>query len=148
MDEVHFDGKKFQPALSLKETVFLLGMFNSLVVDYIIRHRVGLHATMSIVSEMPIPRLTEKDKYFSDVVERAGRLVCANKNFNTLLKELNLKKGESDPEKRDKLKSEMDAIVAKIYSLELDELKYILDTFHLVKDSYKENVIKTFLELS
>lgn len=144
----HFDGKKFQPALSSKETVFLLGMFNSLVVDYIIRHRVGLHATMSIVSEMPIPRLTEKDKYFSDVVERAGRLVCANKDFNTLLKELNLKKGESDPEKRDKLKSEMDGIVAKIYGLKLDELKYILDTFRLVKDPYKENVIKTFLELS
>ena len=140
----YFDGKEFHQALTLKETLYLCGMFNSLVLDFIIRHRVGLHATMSIVYEMPIPRLKEGDQYFSEIVNIVGKLICVSPEYDELKNEIKLKKGETDPLIREDLIAELNVYVAKIYGISEEELKYILDTFRLVKDSLKSKILKEF----
>ena len=144
----YFDGKKFCQAMNLKETAYLCGLFNSLVVDFIIRKRVGLHATMSIVYELPIPRLKESDKYFSEIVQRVAKLLCITPEYDELKKIIGIKKGETDPNIREDLISQIDAYVAKIYGITEKELQYILDAFRLVKDSHKEKVKQEFAILN
>ena len=143
----YFDGNEFRQALSLKETLYLCGIFNSLVLDFIIRHRVGLHATMSIVYEMPIPRLQEGDQYFSEIVNIVGKLICVSPEYDELKEQVGIKKGELDPKERENLNSQMDAYVAKIYGLMKDDLEYIMGTFRLVSDSHKSKVLENFLKL-
>jgi len=143
----YFDGEEFHQALTHKEMLYLCGMFNSLALDFIIRHRVGLHATMSIVYELPVPRLKEGDKYFSEIVERVAKLVCTSSEYDDLRKELKLDKGELDPTNRENLISEIDAYVAKIYKLSLEELKHILGTFRLVPDQLKAKIIENYQKL-
>lgn len=142
----YFDGKEFHQALSIKETLYLCGMFNSLVVDFIIRHRVGLHATMSIVSELPIPRLKAGDPCFSEIVERVSKLVCTSDEFDDLKNQVGIEQGVSEPNQRENLISEIDSYVAKIYGLTLEELKYILGEFRLVKDTLKSKIIENFIK--
>ena len=50
----------------------MCGLFNSFVIDFIIRQRISLHATMSHILELPIPRYNEEDPYFSEIVQNVG----------------------------------------------------------------------------
>ena len=113
----YFNGKEFVQALSLRKTMCLCGLFNSLVVDFIIRHRVGLHATMSIVSELPIPRLKEDDKYFSEIVQCVGKLICITSDYDELKKQAKIKKGETDEKIREEIIAQLNAYVAKFMVL-------------------------------
>ncbi len=137
-----FNGREFQPALSLKEIVCLCGFFNSLVVDFIIRHRVGLHATMSIVGEIPVPRLKEGVKYFSEIVQCVGKLICVTTEYDELKSKIGISSGETNEDKREDITAELNVYVAKIYELDDNELQYILDTFTQVEDSLKDKITK------
>ena len=143
----YFNGKEFVQALSLRETMCLCGLFNSIVVDFIIRHRVGLHATMSIVSELPIPRLKEDDKYFSEIVQCVGKLICITSDYDELKKQAKIKKGETDEKIREEITAQLNAYVAKIYGVNGKELQYILGLFHLISDSLKEKIVEEFNKL-
>ena len=55
-------------------TLFLTGVFNSFVVDYEIRKRITSHLDMHFMYSLTIPRLTEKDPFFQEIVERAAKL--------------------------------------------------------------------------
>lgn len=143
-----FDGKKFRQALPLAETLFLCGLFNSFVVDFVIRHRISSHATMSQVLELPIPRLNEKDKYFSDIVERVGSLICTTKDFDKLKNELKIKNVAMDEYERNKIISQINAFAAKIYNIDHGELEYILNTFPLVDDDIKSRVLLEYDKLN
>ena len=147
MRPIYFNGKEFVQALSLRETMCLCGLFNSIVVDFIIRHRVGLHATMSIVSELPIPRLKEADKYFSEIVQCVGKLICITSDYDELKKQAKIKKGETDEKIREEITAQLNAYVAKIYGVNGKELQYILGLFHLISDSLKEKIIEEFNKL-
>ena len=135
-----FNGREFQPALNLKETVCLCGLFNSLVIDFIIRHRVSLHATMSIVNEIPVPRLKEGDKYFSEIVQCVGNLICITPEYDELKTEIGISSGVTDEGKREDITAELNVYVAKLFDLNEKELEYILGTFEQVEDSLKNKI--------
>jgi hypothetical protein len=136
----------------------LLANLNSLVLDYIARHKVGgVHVNFFILKQLPLlppDRYSEKDLEF--IVPRVLELTYTS----THLAEWALELGHEgspfgwDPARRALLRSELDAYFAKLYGLSREELQFVLDpqeaqgqdypsrTFHRLK----ENEVRAFGE--
>ena len=118
----------------------LLAMLNSFVIDYCLRSSVSANLTMFFIYQLPVPRLTAKDKAFGPIVERAARLICTAPEFDDLAREVGLKshkQGATDPAERARLRAELDGLIAHLYGLTEEEFAYILTTFPLVPDPVK-----------
>jgi len=133
-----------------QETRFLLtALFNSFILDWLLRQKVSANLSMFYIYQLPIPRLGIKDKWFKEIVERASGLICTTDEFEELRKELEEQGFEIEGNKsREQLRAELDAIVATIYGLSEEELKHILSTFPLVKEEVKRKVLEEFSLLS
>lgn len=131
--------------LDYKILLYLVGMFNSFVLDFYIRRMVSANVNMFYMYQLPVPRLNEKDKVFKMIVERAGKLICTTSEFDTLAKEIGLKVEpiNSDYEKI-KIRSELDAIIAHLYELTEEEFNYILSTFPIVPEPTKVNTQNSY----
>jgi hypothetical protein len=118
-------------------TLYLVATFNSFVVDYILRQKITNHIDMHFVYGIPVPRLTTGNLYFDAIVPRAARLTCTRPAFAALWQEVmggpwEPAKGATDPAERQRLRDELDAIVAHLYGLSRDDLAHILGAFPLV----------------
>ena len=122
---------------------FVVGLFDSFVIDRMIRQKITSHCNMFYMYQLPIPRLTEKDAAFRPIVERAARLICTTPDFDDLAKEIfggrALAKtiGATESCERAKLRAELDGLIAHLYGLTEEEFAYILTTFPLVPDPVK-----------
>lgn len=126
--------------LSSAENLFLASCMNSFVLDSAIRNRISANISMFYIYQLPVPRLTRSDKEFAPIVERAAKLICTTEEFDDLAKEVGLeshKNGVTDELERQKLRAELDALVAHLYKLTEEEFAYILTTFPLVSDVVK-----------
>ncbi|MGI0482218.1 hypothetical protein ACN4EE_15725 [Geminocystis sp. CENA526] len=135
--------------ISNLEVVYLQGILNSFVVDFALRQTVTANVNMFYIYQTPIPRLTEGDLYFQDIVERAGKLICTSAEYDDLAQEIGLKShqnGVTNKEERENLRAEIDSIVAHLYGLNEVEFKHILSTFPIVEERIKEKTLKAFLE--
>lgn len=127
-------------AIGDDEQVFLCAVWNSFVIDYLIRMKVTTTLNFFYVYQLPVPRLTCKDKPFSPIVERAVRLICTTPEFDDLAREVGLKnhrQGATDPTERAKLRAELDGLIAHLYGLTEEEFVHILGTFPLVAEPAK-----------
>ncbi|PAP76375.1 ATP-binding protein [Rubrivirga marina] len=134
------DGK---PLVSDAEQLYLLAVFNSVVFDWLIRLKVGMHLSLFLVESQPVPRLTEADPAFRPIVEAAARLTCVDAAFDPLAAEVGVE-GETDPSARAALRAELDARVAHVYGVTREELGHVLGTFPLVEDEYKAAVMEAY----
>jgi hypothetical protein len=122
---------------------FVVALFDSFVIDRMIRQKITSHCNMFYMYQLPVPRLTEKDAAFRPIVERAARLICTTPEFDDLAKEIFGKKatsrtvGTTEPSERMRLRAELDALVANLYGLTEEEFSYILTTFPLVSVEVK-----------
>ena len=139
----------FTPSHSLEELFFIQAMFNSFVVDFILRKKVLENVNFFFVQDLPIPRLQKKDKYFQILVEKAVTLVSQDEEFyGELPSLLGIEKIRISEKKRIQLRTEIEAIIGKIYGLTRDEFLFILSTFDKKKTDYdfisleKENKTK------
>ncbi|TEU18425.1 MAG: hypothetical protein E3J21_06070 [Anaerolineales bacterium] len=138
----------YRPLLSPQEICFVVALFNSFAVDYIIRFKISTTLNMFYVYELPIPRYTTGDPYFAEIVERCGMLVCTTPEYDDLKDELGISRGVTDPEQRRRLMAEIDAYVALIYELTEEELRHILTRFPLVDDAVKRGVLEAYRALT
>ena len=131
--------------------VYLCGIFNSYVVDYLIRMKIARNINLFYVYQLPIPRLSAKDKAFAPIVERAAKLICTTPEFDELAKEVGLgshKKGATDPKERARLRAELDGMIAHLYGLTESEFAHILSTFPLVGEEVKSAAMEEFRKLA
>ena len=119
-------------SLRYGESLALVAILNSFVLDYCLRQRVSANINMFYAYQLPIPRLTEQDHAFAPVVDRPAKLICTTQEFDDLAREVGLrshKNGVTDPTERAKLRAELDGLVAHLYGLTEEEFAYILTTF-------------------
>jgi SAM-dependent methyltransferase len=120
-----------------QEMLFLLSILNSYCNDFLIRYKVSSHVSMFYAYQLPMPRLVAGDPYFDAIVPRAARLTCTRPEFADLWQQVtgtawDESSGATDPAARQQLRNEIDALVARLYSLTRDEFDHILGTFPLV----------------
>jgi hypothetical protein len=106
---------------------FLCGMFNSLVVNYLVRLRVTTHVTTSIVERLPVPREDQAGAAYGEIAAIA-RLLSRR----------------DDPA----LFARLNARVARLYELSEEELTHVLATFPLVPQADRDAAMRAFRALS
>jgi hypothetical protein len=137
-------------SISNSEQLFLCSAWNSFVLDFMIRMKVTTTLNFFYLYQLPVPRLTEGDACFAEIVERAAKLICTAPEFDDLAKKVGIKShknGVTDPAQRQKLRAELDALIAHLYGLTETEFRHILTTFPLVDESLKAATFNEFLKL-
>jgi hypothetical protein len=117
--------------------LFVCALFNSFVLDFVIRFRVSKTLNMFYVQQLPMPRLSPGNPYFDAIVPRAARLTCTRLEFADLWQSVMGEPwdetcGATDPAERQWLRDEIDALVAHLYGLSREDFDHILGTFPLV----------------
>lgn len=132
------------------ELMNLVSLLNSFVVDYFLRERMTTNLNSFYLYQLPIVRLSKKDKRFRGIARRAARLICTTPEFDPLAKEVGLKshaEGATDPVDRARLRAELDGIIAHIYGLSEEEFAHILKTFPLVPEPVRVSAQNAFRDI-
>ncbi|TAE15673.1 MAG: ATP-binding protein [Oscillatoriales cyanobacterium] len=133
------------------EMLAFCAMCNSFIVDWFLRQKVTTTLNMFYIYQIPIPRLTTGDKYFSDIVQRAAKLICTAPEFDELAQEVGLnshREGVTDETERAKLRAELDGIIAHLYELTEAEFAYVLTTFPIVPEAVKQAALAAYRTFS
>ncbi|MEG3871598.1 Eco57I restriction-modification methylase domain-containing protein [Microcoleus sp. Z1_B5] len=127
--------------------LFICAALNSFCFDFALRQKVSANLTMFFIYQTPVPRLTSGDKYFTDIVQRAAKLICTAPEFDELAQEVGLnshREGVTDETERAQLRAELDGIIAHLYGLTEAEFAYILTTFPIVPEAVKQAALAAY----
>jgi hypothetical protein len=108
--------------------LFLCGIFNSFVANYLVRMRVGSHVTVSIIERLPVPRPSIDSSPFLHVVASTNRVITT----------------PSDSQASGRL----EAAVAHLYQLSSHDFEHVLDTFPLVPIDNRRTAMEAFFRQS
>lgn len=97
----------------------LLGLLNSLVVNYLVRLNVTTHVTTALMARLPVPRPSDDS--------RAFRTLAA------LARGLEVTGIEAAPEAY----AGLNAIVAKLYGLSPEQYRHVVETFPLLPETLR-----------
>src|SRR5262249_4635556 len=109
--------------LPLDAQYFLCGLFNSLVVNYLVRLCVSTHVTTAVVERLPLPAQNEVAAAFDAIVALARAL-------------------ERRPNEH--AFARLNARVAEVYRLSVDEFRHVLAAFPLVNAGERDLALKEF----
>lgn len=109
--------------LAVRAQWYLCGMFNSLVVNYLVRMRVSTHVTTAIVERLPVPREDQAGGAFGEIAAMA-RILGRGHHVG--------------PSAR------LNATVARLYQLGNDELAHVLGTFPLIDAGERAEVMRRY----
>ncbi|MHA2225345.1 MAG: Eco57I restriction-modification methylase domain-containing protein [Candidatus Hodarchaeales archaeon] len=137
-----FDTETNKRLIEEKDLLYICGVFNSFVFDFLLRLKVTTNINMFFIYDMPVPRLTKDNKTYQRIVRNVARLYP---EFNELNKRLTKKTREKHTISKIQLKAETDSLVTRLYGLNKENLKYILDQFHQ-KDPRKEEEMSILKE--
>jgi len=112
-------------AIDSRVQLFLCGLFNSFVANYLVRMRVNTHVNVSIIERLPVPRPDRDSPQFHEIADLSARLGHH----------------ASDPNAAAKLQ----AAVARAYGLTAPEFQHVLDTFPLVSDIERSGAMQCFI---
>jgi hypothetical protein len=110
--------------MSLVDQHLLCGLFNSLVVNYLVRLRVSTHVTTAIVEQLPIP--------CRDAAPGACRRLAA-------LARLLTRRFEEEQFAR------LNAEVGRLYRLTAEEFEHVLSTFPLIEPRIRDRARELFV---
>lgn len=129
-----FDPEKKKRLIDPSDLLYLCGVFNSFVFDYLLRLKVTTNLNMFFIYDMPVPQLSKHDKVYQEIVSSVAALFP---EFAPLHKQF--AKGCIHKSFLDRIQCQatIDSLVAKIYELDKLSIEYILDQFHQ-KDPRKE----------
>lgn len=140
--------------LDAPTNLFLVALFDSFTLDWMMRLKVTTNINMFYVYQLPVPRLTKVDESFLKIVRRAARLICTTVDYSPLWNEVDQAIGldpsnptpktgacpwthdiaATTPHEREQLKAELDGLVAHLYRLTEEQFNHILATFPIVKE--------------
>ena len=108
----------------------LCALLNSIVANYFVRMRVNTHVTVSLISRLPVPRLTSRDRLFAHLASLAKTLSTAVEPVETMAEY-----------------AELQALVARLYGLCEDEFEHVLGTFPLISGQVRRSCFAEFIRL-
>ncbi|PVY89436.1 hypothetical protein C8C95_0239 [Acidovorax sp. 99] len=126
---------EFEPADS-SVMMLWLGVANSLAMDFVVRMKVSLTMSMSILASLPFPRHVPVGDFAANACALAARLSCAGTEMNDFLRALQREPAlaglnltpSDDPEERARLAAQLNVVVARdLFGLARDEMRYLLE---------------------
>jgi Eco57I restriction-modification methylase len=110
--------------LPLAAQCFLCGLFNSFVVNYLVRMRVITHVTTATVERLPLPRQSDSPRAFREIAA-ISRLLFRREDTVAAAR--------------------LQAIVAGLYQLSTAEFAHVLSTFPLVSKAERDRAYETYV---
>ncbi|HEY2905700.1 MAG TPA: N-6 DNA methylase [Vicinamibacterales bacterium] len=110
--------------LPLRDQHFLCGVFNSLLINFLVRQRVSTHVTTAIVEQLPIPTWSQAPGACREIAALAR--VLARTNEPGIFGALN-------------------ARVAALYQLTRAEFEHVLSAFPLIPREERDQCLKAFV---
>ena len=124
----------YDPIFTDSELFAATGLLNSIPVDYLMKSKVEENINMFHLLGTQVPRLTEGDKWFGYISERAARLNCYGDQFSEMRERLGgINPVESDEERRT-VQAELDAAALHVCGLTESEAKFVLEDFNRVNE--------------
>ncbi|MFB6185858.1 MAG: hypothetical protein ABEI86_03200, partial [Halobacteriaceae archaeon] len=118
------------PRGTAKDEAYLLGILNSIPLDWYARRFVEISLNYHILNGFPIPRPDNDSLLRQRVVEIAGRLASKDDRYREWASDVGVDYGPLDETEELKKIYELDAVVAHLYQLSSHDLKVIFETFH------------------
>lgn len=123
--------------ISSSESVYLMGVLNSFILDSVLRMKVTSNINMFFLYQLPVPRLSHGNPYFDIIASLAAKLTCITPDFAEVWQDImgeawDESNSVTNPAERQALRDELDALVAHLYNLSRDEFAHIFNTFPLV----------------
>lgn len=124
-----------------------LGVMNSLVFDWQVRRFAEHHLNFFTLENLRVPDLDERDA--ARISRIAARLSCVDTRFADFARGTGVVLGPTTPDDHDALRAEIDAVVARAYGLNREELELVFADFRLdaVTSRYRELVRERFAAL-
>jgi hypothetical protein len=124
-----------------------VGLMNSLPFDWQARRFVEVNLNFFILEGLKVPPLS--DEGWNVIFESAARLSCVDDRFADFAAETGLKTRDMSEEERETLRLEIDAQVARAWSLSTDDLALMFRDFTLdaVPAAYRERLLVRLAEL-
>jgi len=124
----------------LRDHLLWLGIANSLAMDFLVRKKVSLKMSYTIMDSLPFPRDIEHTPAATEIVRRVCALCAVGpemRAFREAAVEVgvlhSVKDVVEDPDGRAVLAAEVDVLVARdVYGLTKDEILYILDPANIL----------------
>jgi hypothetical protein len=135
---------------SKSELVFICAILCSFVFDFQVRSRLNSNVTIGLMNQLSVPRLQKGDRHFSEIVERAAKLICTTPEFDDLAQEVGIgshHNGITNETERAKLRAELDGMIAHLYNLTETEFTHILSTFPIVSEPTKQVALEAYRAL-
>lgn len=130
-----------------RDEAYLLGVLCSIPLDWYSRRFVEIHMNYHIFNALPIPRPARDNLRWERVVALSGRLAAVDERYAKWAEAVNVECGALDPDLKDEMIFELDAVVAHLYELNEDQLAHIFETFHEGWDyRYRLNAVKKHYE--
>jgi hypothetical protein len=112
----------------LKFITYLSGIFNSFVFDFLIRSRITMHLNYFYVYQTPIPS-TVDGNFAEEIIRISARLSAVDNRFNDFASTFKIQHGPLSIRDRVELTAKLNALVAKHYGLNREQLEVILQSF-------------------
>lgn len=130
-----------------REQAFVLGVLNSLPFDWQARRYVETAMNFFILNMFGLPPPDETD--LDAIAERAARLSCPDERFADFAEGCRVDLGQLTQSDCDRLRAEIDALVARAYRLSAADLEVIFADFtqNAVPDAHRALVREAFDQL-
>jgi hypothetical protein len=129
---------------SINNLILLQCLMSSFIWDFLIRLRVANNLTMNFLTQIPVPNLADIDETLStELCQRAVKLSCTTEEMASYWNHVypdnpwTKDSAEKDLSKRALLRAEIDARIAKLYGLRLEDYARILTHFPLLDRRYE-----------
>ncbi|MCX5303183.1 N-6 DNA methylase [Streptomyces sp. NBC_00160] len=124
----------YRTILGAEAMAYVVGLLNSLVLDFIVRRKVTSTVSKSIMATLPIADYDLRSGPGAAVVRLSARLICRTSKFEDLAYVLGVKCGPLSTDEEYGLRAELDARVAHLYGLSATHLELILADFRQSAD--------------
>ena len=136
----------FPDAALARRTPALLGNLSTFVLDFVARHKVGgVHLNFFITKQLPVlPPDAYTDADLAFIVPRVLELTYTARDLKPWAEALGYDGPPFpfDPDRRARLRAELDAYYARLYGLTREELCYILDPASVMGDDYPSETFR------
>lgn len=121
----------------------VLGVISSLPFDWNARRIVENKVSLGVLRSLPFPDTNPKGVLERRLIENSGRLAAVDDRYAEWAEAVGVPVGSAnDPEVKRELIAENDAIVAKLYGLNREQLTLLFETFHIGWD-YSDDLART-----
>ncbi|HET7218644.1 MAG TPA: N-6 DNA methylase [Vicinamibacterales bacterium] len=114
-------------ALDDEGMLFLCGMFNSFVANYLVRMRVTTHVTTAVIERLPMPVPARDSSLFAGIASASRRLCSLPGDGETAAR--------------------LQALAARAYGLDRRQFRHVLDTFPLIADGDRDRAHAMFCDI-